>query len=125
MNKLLLLIALLLESSAASAKTDTELHIEYTAAISSGAGFFCQHILSLNKLESFACGVSAGMAAGIAKEVKDSREPHNNFSGHDIRNDVVGSLAGAMAYRFADDVVLTPIFSPKKHFYGVNVKMDI
>lgn len=125
MRRLLFFLLFLLSAPIATAKTDTELHIEYTAAISSGSGFFCQRLLNFNKIESFACGVGAGMLAGVGKEVMDSREPHNNFSGHDIRNDLIGSFLGAMAYRMADDIILTPIFNPKNHFYGVNFKMEM
>ena len=107
------------------AQTDTELHMEYTAAISSGSGLVCQRVFGLGKVGSFACGVGAGVLVGVGKEVLDSRQPNNFFSGHDIKNDIIGSLVGAMAYRFADDVIISPIFKPKDHFIGLNLNYKI
>ncbi|MGR5365879.1 hypothetical protein [Photobacterium damselae] len=125
MKSLLIFIFCFVFAPCVFAKTDTELHIEYTAAISSGTGFFCQRILNLNKIESFGCGFGAGMIAGVAKEIMDSKESGNNFSGRDIRNDLIGSLVGSLAYRIADDMVITPIIEPHEHYYGVNLEVEI
>lgn len=121
----LLFLLFALTSASAFGKTDTELHIEYTAAISSGAGFFCQEVLSLSKMESFVCSIGGGMVAGAVKEILDSRCSHNNFSGHDIRNDAVGSLVGAIAYRLTDDVIFTPVFNPAVNYYGISLKVAL
>ena len=112
-------------SAFAGIRQDTKLHVEYTALASVGSSFICQYGFGASKLDSFICGFGTGMIIGISKEVLDSNQAGNNFSGHDIKSDVIGSLVGALAYRVTDDVIISPIFRSKENFVGVNMRMKI
>ncbi|PSV00868.1 hypothetical protein [Photobacterium kishitanii] len=114
---------LALNTSFAAVIHDENLHFRFSVAATSGGSFLCQRMFDLSKSESLECGVAAGVLACIGKEVFDSTKKGGIFSGKDIRNELLGTLAGGVAYRVADDFIITPVLGYKYVGFSLSYKL--
>ncbi|KVP96563.1 hypothetical protein WJ97_11800 [Burkholderia ubonensis] len=68
-------------------------------------------------------GIGSSLAVGVAKEIADSRQPHNKFDSKDLLADLVGTLAGAY---LADSLLRPAVFhQPNGYVYGVQLSVPL
>ncbi|MFC1461160.1 hypothetical protein ACFLQR_01405 [Verrucomicrobiota bacterium] len=66
-------------------------------------------------------GTAIGSVPGLAKEIIDSTQEDNYFSGTDMAADVLGALAGTVVSSLLNDVIQVRIGSGKEARISVSV----
>jgi len=75
---------------------DKQKHIGYTFALGA-AGSMIAEEYGVTPIESFFWGLGTALAAGLAKEVYDSRDGGSGFNGNDMMANALGGALGGGA----------------------------
>ncbi len=75
---------------------DKVAHIGVSAIFGAGAETFLHHRTDFDNVELVALGTLLGSVPGLGKEIFDSQQNGNEFSGRDLAADVAGAFSGAL-----------------------------
>ena len=75
---------------------DKAAHFGISAVFGAGAETFLHYRTDFDDLELVALGTLLGSVPGLGKEIIDSQQNGNEFSGRDLAADVAGAFTGAL-----------------------------
>lgn len=79
-----------------AAVDDKTAHFGLSALFGAGAETYLHYRSEFEDVEKVALGTLLGSVPGLAKEIIDSQEDGNEFSGRDLAADVAGAFSGAL-----------------------------
>lgn len=94
-----------------SAVDDKTAHFGLSALFGAGAETYLHHNTEFDDVETVALGTLLGSAPGLAKEIIDSQEDGNEFSGRDLAADVAGAFSGALLSNLFNNAIRVHIES--------------
>ena len=92
----MLMVLISLPSARSFALDDKAAHFGVSALFGAGAETFLHHRTDFNDVELVALGTLLGSLPGLGKEIFDSQQNGNEFSGRDLAADVAGAFSGAL-----------------------------
>ncbi|MDM8523510.1 hypothetical protein QUF80_09090 [Desulfococcaceae bacterium HSG8] len=102
---LTLVLIMLSWANNVSAADDTQKHFAISAACGAGSEAILHYNTELGTIERILWGTALGSMPGLTKELIDSTEDGNSFSGSDLTADIVGSFAGALMSNFLNNAI--------------------
>jgi len=90
---------------------DKTAHFGLSALFGAGAETFLHYRTDFENVETVALGTLLGSAPGLAKEIIDSQDDGNEFSGRDLAADVAGAFSGALLSNLFNNAIQVRIES--------------
>jgi len=90
---------------------DKTAHFGLSALFGAGAETILHYRTDFEDVERVALGTLLGSAPGMAKEIIDSQEDGNEFSGRDLTADVAGAFSGALLSNLFNNAIQVHIGS--------------
>lgn len=90
---------------------DKTAHFGLSALFGAGAESFLHYRTDFEEFERVALATLLGSAPGLAKEIIDSQQDGNNFSGRDLTADVAGAFSGAFLSNLFNNAIQVHIES--------------
>ncbi len=89
----------------ASAADDWTLHFAVSAAFGGAAETYLHHETEIQTAPRIFLSTVCGSLPGLAKEIADSTEEDNYFSGSDMTANVLGALTGSLLSTLLNDTI--------------------
>jgi len=110
-----LAIFMFLVFPAVSSATDNEaLHFGISAILGAASETIIHHKTKVGTVERIAYGTILGSLPGLAKEVIDSNEEDNHFSGTDMAANVAGAFVGSVIANLVNNQIRVSVDPEQK-----------
>lgn len=114
MLKIIMVIILLLVPASSFADENFMLHIGLSSIFGATSETFLHYKTDLGITERIICGTIIGSVPGLAKEVIDSTEEDNHFSGTAMLANVMGAFLGSVIANHTNEKIQIHIQSQGK-----------